>query len=59
MSKEKTLDEAALNEDGKTYNGIKLIQFLYKSTTGLELSVEEAEEMIKESQQKAKRKRDG
>lgn len=48
----KTLGDYALNPDGKTYNAVGLIQFLWKATTGKDMSREEAQKMVDEAAEK-------
>jgi hypothetical protein len=59
MSKltDKTLGEAALNQDGRTYHGPTVIQWLFEAVTGTPMSEDEAYDLIDEAQQKARANR--
>lgn len=58
MTEDRTLGEACLNPDGKTYNGVKLMQFLHSSVTGgKHLSEEEVTAMWEEAKKKKAAKR--
>lgn len=52
-----TLGEAALNPDGKTYNGFKMMQWLHHAVTGKELSDEDAQEIGRKAVEMAKERR--
>jgi len=55
--KEQTLNEAALNPDGKTYNGIKAMQWMFTALSGKEMTEEEAVEMFRVAKEKAKERK--
>lgn len=50
---DQTLDEYALNPDGKTYNGVKVVQWLLEVTTGKSVPEAEARELVRKAQEKA------
>lgn len=50
MTDKKTLADYALNPDGKTYNAAGLAQFLFKATTGKEMSADEAAKVVADGQ---------
>ncbi len=56
MIKNKTLEEVALNSDGKTYNGKKVLQWLFETTTNKILSDEEADKIMAEAMEKRKKR---
>ena len=43
---DKDLHAATVNPNGKTYDGRKVIQWLFEATTGKALSDEEAEKIV-------------
>lgn len=49
----KTLDEFAKNPGKDTYDGKKVIQWLFEATTGKKMSDEEADGLVKEAYEKA------
>lgn len=53
----KSLRDYCLNPDGVTYNGVKLVQWMYESTTGKALSLEDAELIVQEAKARAEAKR--
>lgn len=53
----KTLGEFALNQDGKTYDGRKVVQWLFEVTTGKPMSNEDAQKLVEEAQRKAAERR--
>lgn len=54
---DKTLGEAALNPDGKTYNGITAMRWMYEALSGKPLSEEEALKIAEEAKAKAAERR--
>lgn len=56
MDRNTTIEQACGNGDG-TYNGYKLVQFLYYSTTGKRLSDAEAHKIVEEAKAKAAARR--
>ena len=52
ITPETTLDEWALNPDGVTYHGAKLVQWLYYCSTGKQLSFDEAQTIVDEAKDK-------
>ena len=52
-SPKETLGDYALNPDGKTYNAAGLAQFLFKATTGKEMSADDAAKLVADAQAKA------
>lgn len=54
---DKTLHEAAANPDGKTYDGRKVIQWLFEATTGKPMSDAEASEIVATAKQRAEERR--
>lgn len=54
----KTLGDYALNPDGKTYNAAGAAQFLFKAATGFEMPRDEAEKLVAEAQEKARKRRE-
>jgi hypothetical protein len=54
---DKDLGEACANGDG-TYNGFKLMQWLFEATTGEPVSKEEVEELWAKAHAEAKARRD-
>lgn len=53
----KTLGEFALNPDGKTYDGRKVVQWLFEATTGTPMSDEQARKLVEDAYQKAAERR--
>lgn len=47
--RDKTLGEAALNPDGKTYNGVRAVQWMFEAVTGKTLTDKEVEEVWAEA----------
>lgn len=56
MDKNTTIEQACGNGDG-TYNGYKLMQFLFEATTGKKLSAAEAHKIMEEAEAKAAARR--
>lgn len=54
---DKPLFDAARNEDGKTYNGITAIRWVYEALSGKPLSEEEALKIAEEAKAKAAQRR--
>ncbi|MEI9428667.1 hypothetical protein [Mesorhizobium sp. Cs1299R1N3] len=54
---DKTLGEAALNPDGKTYHGPTAVRWMMEALTGKPFSAAEADKLIAEAQERAKAKR--
>lgn len=52
MMENKTLEQACQNPDGKTYNGVKLMQWLYEATTGKTIEATEIEQMWEDAKKK-------
>ena len=52
MTTDKTLEQACQNPDGKNYNGVKLMQWLYEITTGKPIEATEIEQMWKDAKKK-------
>lgn len=53
---DKTLGDACSNGDG-TYDGRKLVRWLFEATTGKEMSAEDADKLIEEAKQIAAKRR--
>lgn len=51
---DKNLHEATVNPDGKTYDGRKLVRWLFEATTGKEMSEAEAEEIVQKAKERRK-----
>ena len=49
----KTLQEFAVNPDGKTYDGRKVAQWLFEAMTGKPMSDAEAAELVEKAKQMA------
>lgn len=54
---DKPLFDAARNEDGKTYNGITAMLWMYEALSGKPLSEEEALKIAEEAKAKAAQRR--
>lgn len=54
---DKPLFDAARNEDGKTYNGITAMRWMYEALSGKPLSKEEALKIAEEAKAKAAQRR--
>lgn len=54
---DKPLFDAARNEDGKTYNGITAMRWMYEALSGKPLSEEEALKIAEEAKGKAAQRR--
>lgn len=54
---DKPLFDAARNEDGKTYNGITAMRWMYEALSGKPLSEEEALKIAEEAKAKAAQQR--
>ena len=54
---DKPLFDAARNEDGKTYNGITTMRWMYEALSGKPLSEEEALKIAEEAKAKAAQRR--
>jgi hypothetical protein len=54
---DKPLFDAARNEDGKTYNGITAMRWMYEALSGKPLSQEEALKIAEEAKAKAAQQR--
>lgn len=54
---DKPLFDAARNEDGKTYNGITAMRWMYEALSGKPLSEEEALKLAEEAKAKAAQRR--
>jgi hypothetical protein len=54
---DKPMKEACVNPDGETYDGRKLVRWLFEATTGKPMSHEEAEQLVAEAKLKAEEKR--
>lgn len=50
---DKTLGEACLNPDGKTYDGRKVARWLIEAVTGKPVSEEEGQAIVDEAQRRA------
>lgn len=53
----KTLGQFALNPDGKTYDGRKVVQWLFEAATGKPMAKDEASKLVEEAQRKAAERR--
>lgn len=51
-----TLHDFARNPDGNSYDGRKVIQWLFEATTGMEMSDAEAQEIVDRAQEQAREK---
>lgn len=54
---DKPLFDAARNKDGKTYNGITAMRWMYEALSGKPLSEEEALKLAEEAKAKAAQRR--
>lgn len=54
---DKTLEEASINPDGKTYNGLTVMRWLHEATTGKQLSEEDARALAEEARARSEAKR--
>lgn len=54
---DKPLFDASRNEDGKTYNGITAMRWMYEALSGKPLSEEEALKIAEEAKVKAAQRR--
>lgn len=54
---DKPLFDAARNQDGKTYNGITALRWMYEALSGKPLSEEEALKIAEEAKAKAAARR--
>ena len=52
VTTDKTLEQACQNPNGKTYNGVKLMQWLYGLTTGKIITEKEIEQMWEDAKKK-------
>lgn len=52
-----TLDDVALNPDGKTYNGYNAIRWMYEAVTGKPLSADEALDIVNEARRMAEERK--
>lgn len=51
---DKSLQEASINPDGKSYNGVTAMRWLYESLSGKALTEQEALQIAEEAKQRAK-----
>lgn len=54
---DRPMQEACVNPDGKTYDGRKLVRWLFEATTGKPMSETEAQDLVDEAMRMAAEKR--